>query len=54
MKPEITPIKNSGPNPVMSKRIFLDEQEKVCSALAHFVDRGAFVRYRRRCRAARV
>jgi hypothetical protein len=31
MKPEITLIKKGGPNPVMSKRIFLDEQEKVCS-----------------------
>jgi hypothetical protein len=31
MKPEITLIKKSGPNPVMSKRIFLDEQRKVCS-----------------------
>ena len=31
MKPEITLIKKSGPNPVMSKRIFLDEQGKVCS-----------------------
>src|SRR5215831_6507728 len=28
---EITLIKKSGPNPVMSKRIFLDEQGKVCS-----------------------
>jgi hypothetical protein len=31
MKPQITLIKKSGPNPVMSKRIFLDEQGKVCS-----------------------
>jgi hypothetical protein len=31
MRPEITLIKKSGPNPVMSKRIFLDEQGKVCS-----------------------
>jgi hypothetical protein len=31
MKPEITLIKKSGPNPIMSKRIFLDEQRKVCS-----------------------
>jgi hypothetical protein len=31
VKPEITLIKKSGPNPVMSKRIFLDEQGKVCS-----------------------
>jgi hypothetical protein len=31
MKPEITLIKKRGPNPVMSKRIFLDEQGKVCS-----------------------
>ena len=31
MKPEITLIKKSGPNPIMSKRIFLDEQGKVCS-----------------------
>jgi hypothetical protein len=31
MKPEITLIKKSGPNPVMSKRIFLDEHGKVCS-----------------------
>ena len=30
MKPEITLIKKSGPNPVMSKRIFLDAQGKVC------------------------
>ena len=30
MKPEITLIKKSGPNPVMSKRIFLDDQGKVC------------------------
>ena len=30
-RPEITLIKKSGPNPVMSKRIFLDEQGKVCS-----------------------
>jgi hypothetical protein len=29
MKPEITLIKKCGPNPVMSKRIFLDEQGKV-------------------------
>src|SRR6516165_3793495 len=28
---EITLIKKSGPNPVMAKRIFLDEQGKVCS-----------------------
>ena len=26
MKPEITLIKKRGPNPVMSKRIFLDAQ----------------------------
>jgi hypothetical protein len=31
VNPEITLIKKSGPNPVMSKRIFLDEQGKVCS-----------------------
>jgi hypothetical protein len=31
MRPEITLIKKCGPNPVMSKRIFLDEQGKVCS-----------------------
>jgi len=31
MMTEITLIKKSGPNPVMSKRIFLDEQGKVCS-----------------------
>jgi hypothetical protein len=31
MKPEITLIKKIGPNPIMSKRIFLDEQGKVCS-----------------------
>jgi hypothetical protein len=31
MKAEITLIKKSGPNPIMSKRIFLDEQGKVCS-----------------------
>jgi hypothetical protein len=31
VSPEITLIKKSGPNPVMSKRIFLDEQGKVCS-----------------------
>jgi hypothetical protein len=31
MKPEITLIEKSGLNPVMSKRIFLDEQGKVCS-----------------------
>jgi hypothetical protein len=31
VRPEITLIKKSGPNPVMSKRIFLDEQGKVCS-----------------------
>jgi hypothetical protein len=31
MRPGITLIKKSGPNPVMSKRIFLDEQGKVCS-----------------------
>jgi hypothetical protein len=31
MKPEITLIKKCGPNPVMSKRIFLNEQGKVCS-----------------------
>ena len=31
MTPEITLIKKSGPNPIMSKRIFLDEQGKVCS-----------------------
>ena len=31
MKPEITLIKKRGPNPVMSKRIFLDAQGKVSS-----------------------
>jgi len=31
MKPEITLIKKCGPKPVMSKRIFLDAQGKVCS-----------------------
>ena len=31
MTPQITLIKQSGPNPIMSKRIFLDEQGKVCS-----------------------
>jgi hypothetical protein len=31
MKPEITLLKKRGPNPVMSKRIFLDAQGKVCS-----------------------
>ena len=31
MKPQITLIKKCGPNPVMSKRIFLDAQGKVCS-----------------------
>ena len=31
MKLEITLIKKSGPNPVMSKRVFLNEQGKVCS-----------------------
>ena len=31
MNPEITLIKKCGPNPVMSKRIFLDEQGKLCS-----------------------
>jgi hypothetical protein len=31
VRPEITLIKKRGPNPVMSKRIFLDEQGKVCS-----------------------
>jgi hypothetical protein len=31
MKPEITFIKKSGSNSVMSKRIFLDGQGKVCS-----------------------
>ena len=31
MGPEITLIKKGGPNPVMSKRIFLDEHGKVCS-----------------------
>ena len=31
MKPEITLIKKRGPNAVMSKRIFLDAQGKVCS-----------------------
>ena len=30
-RPEITLIKKSGPNAVMSKRIFLDEHGKVCS-----------------------
>ena len=30
VKPEITLIKKSGPDPVMSKRIFLDEQGKLC------------------------
>jgi hypothetical protein len=30
-RPEITLIRKGGPNPVMSKRIFLDEQGKVCS-----------------------
>jgi hypothetical protein len=31
MRPKITLIKKCGPNPIMSKRIFLDEQGKVCS-----------------------
>jgi hypothetical protein len=31
MRPELTLIRKSGPNPVMSKRIFLDEQGEVCS-----------------------
>jgi hypothetical protein len=31
MKPEITLIKKRSPNPVMSKRLFLDAQGKVCS-----------------------
>ena len=31
MRPEITLIKKSDTNPVMSKRIFLNEQGKVCS-----------------------
>jgi hypothetical protein len=31
MNPEITLIKKSSPNPIISKRIFLDEQGKVCS-----------------------
>ena len=31
VRPEITLIKKSDPNPVMSKRIFLDAQGKVCS-----------------------
>jgi hypothetical protein len=31
MKPEITLIKKRGPKPVMSKRVFLNEQGKVCS-----------------------
>jgi hypothetical protein len=31
MKPEITLIKKRGPNPIMSKRVFLDELGKVCS-----------------------
>jgi len=31
MRPEITLIRKSGPNPVMSKRIFLNEQGEVCS-----------------------
>jgi hypothetical protein len=31
MKPEITLIKKRGPNPVMSKRIFVNEQGKGCS-----------------------
>jgi hypothetical protein len=31
VNPEITLIKKSGSNPIMSKRIFLDEQGKVCS-----------------------
>src|SRR5262249_21426249 len=31
MRPEITLIKKSGPNPVMSKCIFLDAEGKVCS-----------------------
>jgi hypothetical protein len=35
MKPEITLIKKRGPNPIMSKRIFLDAQGKVCSDGSH-------------------
>ena len=31
VRPEITLIKKSDPNPVMSKRVFLNEQGKVCS-----------------------
>ena len=31
MRPEIALIKKSGPNPVMSKRVFFNEQGKVCS-----------------------
>ena len=31
MGPEITLIKKGGPNPVMSKRIFLNEDGEVCS-----------------------
>ena len=31
MRPEITLITKRGPNPVMSKRIFLDEHGDVCS-----------------------
>jgi hypothetical protein len=35
MKPEITMIKKGGPDPIMSKRIFLDEQADVCSDGSH-------------------
>src|SRR6516225_6106061 len=31
MKPQITLIQKSGATPVMSKRVFLDDQGKVCS-----------------------
>jgi hypothetical protein len=31
VRPEIALIKKRGPNPVMSKRIFVNEQGKVCS-----------------------
>jgi hypothetical protein len=31
MRPEVTLIKKSGPNPVISKRIYLGDQGKVCS-----------------------
>jgi hypothetical protein len=46
VRPEITLIKKSGPNPVMSKRIFLDEQADIGGGSAKgFCARGLRTRW---------